>query len=176
MTDLSEDQAQKLIDDFFNTFKVLAQWLSDQGRLAIELGYSNSNLGRKRFYKLPAANNPDAKKILSQIKRYASNFPIQCENANILKKAMVAIYLAIRGGSFTGKKLYDARFLLVVHDEIVMTCAEKDSEIVRGIMTKCMNDAYYDMVPRKGEPGWIALGPEKHNWGVSVGKSLFWDH
>jgi len=100
--------------------------------------------------------------------------PIQAGNADILKVAMRNIYLEIRGGSFVGKKLYDARFLLAVHDEIVMVCAEKDIPAVKAIMARCMNDAYHQVVPRFGEPGWIALGPEKHDWGVEVVEAEIW--
>jgi DNA polymerase-1 len=174
MTGMSIDEAKAFIEEFFGTFKVLKQWLERQGLLAVELGYSCSPRGRKRFYTLPADDAEDAKELIAQIKRWAGNMPIQAGNADILKVAMRNIYLAVRGGSFVGKKLYDVRFLLVVHDEIVMVCAEKDIPAVKAIMAKCMNDAYHQIVPKFGEPGWIALGPEKHDWGVEVVEAEIW--
>ena len=174
MTGMTIDESKAFIEEFFGTFKVLKQWLERQGLLAIEVGYSCSPRGRKRFYTLPNPDDPEANELEAQIKRWAGNMPIQAGNADILKVAMRNIYLAIRGGSFIGKKLYDARFLLVVHDEIVMVCLEKDVPAVRAIMAKCMNDAYHQVVPRLGEPGWIALGPEKHGWGVDVKEADIW--
>jgi len=174
MTGMSIDEAKAFIEEFFGTFKVLKQWLERQGLLAVELGYSCSPRGRKRFYTLPSDDAEDAKELIAQIKRWAGNMPIQAGNADILKVAMRNIYLEIRGGSFVGKKLYDARFLLAVHDEIVMVCAEKDIPAVKAIMARCMNDAYHQVVPRFGGPGWIALGPEKHDWGVEVVEAEIW--
>ena len=95
-------------------------------------------------------------------------------NADILKIAMVAIYKALRGGSVVGKKIYDAWISLVVHDEIMMICAEKDIEPVKEIMTKCMNDAYYDIIPRPGQSGWVALGTEKNNYGIKIEVAKNW--
>ena len=141
-----QDEAKAFIEEFFGTFKVLKQWLERQGLLAVELGYSCSPRGRKRFYTLPADDAEDAKELIAQIKRWAGNMPIQAGNADILKVAMRNIYLEIRGGSFVGKKLYDARFLLAVHDEIVMVCAEKDIPAVKAIMARCMNDAYHQVL------------------------------
>ena len=174
MTGMSIDEARAFIEEFFNTFRVLKQWLVQQGLLAEELGYSCSPRGRKRFYTIPNPDDPDAKELLAQIKRWAGNMPIQAGNADILKVAMRSIYLAIRGGSFIGKKLYDARFLLVVHDEIVMVVRKDHAPAVKLIMAKCMNDAYHTVVPRYGEPGWIALGPEKDGWGVKVVEADIW--
>ena len=53
MTGMSIDEAKAFIEEFFGTFKVLKQWLERQGLLAVELGYSCSPRGRKRFYTLP---------------------------------------------------------------------------------------------------------------------------
>jgi DNA polymerase-1 len=174
MTDMSEDEAQEFIDDFFAKFKVLKAWLERQGLLAQDLGYSRSMGGRLRNYTLPDQDDPDYKKIISQIRRWAGNMPIQASNADILKIAMGMIYKELRGGDVTKPKLYDARFVLVVHDEIVMVCAEKDIEPVKAIMTRCMNAAYHRFVPEFGCDGWIALGPEKHHWGVQVKEANTW--
>src|ERR1035438_7355857 len=114
MTDMSEDEAQEFINDFFAKFKVLKAWLERQGLLALDLGYSRSIGGRKRNYTIPEISDPDYKKIISQIKRWAGNMPIQASNADILKIAMGMIYKELRGGDVTQPKVYDARFLLVV--------------------------------------------------------------
>ena len=174
MTGMTVEEAKDFIEEFFCTFKVLKAWLDNQGRLAIELGYSASPRGRKRFYQLPAAGDPEAEELLSQIKRWAGNMPIQAGNADILKMAMPEIYKAVRGGSFTAPLIYDARFLLVVHDEIVMHVRKDHIPPVKKIMADCMNAAYHRIVPTLGNPGWIALGPEKYDWGVQVVEADIW--
>jgi DNA polymerase-1 len=159
MTGMSLDEAKEFIDTFFGTFKVLKMWLDEQGIKAIEEGYSTTPvLGRKRFYVLPSISDPEAEQQLSQIKRWAGNMPIQGSNADILKIAMRLLYLALRGGNYTSKKLYDARFLLVVHDEIVMLCKIEDIPAVKQLMAQAMNQAYYEYTPRVGDPRHVFLG------------------
>lgn len=174
MTGMSIEEAEAFIEDFFTKFKVLKAWLEKSGAFALNEGYSATPRGRKRWYTLPDPSDPDRKKIESQIRRWAGNMPIQGGNADILKIAMYLIYKKLRGGSVTGKKIYDARFLLVVHDEIVLDCAEKDYLAVKEIMCECMTEAYHMIVPTKGFAGWVALGPEKHNWKVEVKGADTW--
>lgn len=174
LTGMSEEEAQEFIDAFFKKFKVLKAWLDRQGVLAILEGFSTSIGGRKRFYVLPNERDPEYKKIISQIKRWAGNMPIQASNADILKKAMAMLYKALRGGNVTAKRLYDAWFSLCVHDELVLTVKNEDVPAVKKLMKECMDAAYHFFVPQFGSPGWIALGPEKHDWGVKIVEAQIW--
>jgi DNA polymerase-1 len=159
MTGMSLEESKEFIDTFFTTFSVLKHWLDEQGLLAVEEGYSTTPvLGRKRFYVLPSQSDPEAEQQVSQIKRWAGNMPIQGSNADILKIAMKKLYLALRGGSYIAEKLYDARFLLVVHDEIVMLCREDHVLAVKKIMAEAMNAAYYEYTPKVGDPRHVFLG------------------
>ena len=146
-TGMTEDKAQEFIDAFFAKFKVLKQWLESQGNFALTWGYTTTPDGRRRFYTIPPTSDPDYDAELSQIRRYAGNHPIQASNADMLKKAIRLIYERIRGGLVTGPRLYDARLMLVVHDEIVMMCANKDVEAVSNIMIQSMTDAYSSIIP-----------------------------
>jgi DNA polymerase-1 len=47
------DAAQALIDLFFKTYPKVGKWLKEQGRLALERGYSLTALGRKRYFRYP---------------------------------------------------------------------------------------------------------------------------
>lgn len=159
MTEMTLEEAQEFIDTFFQTFNVLEGWLKDQGILAIQEGYSTTPvLGRKRFYQVPQPTDPDANKLVAQIKRWAGNMPIQGSNADILKIAMRKFYLALRGGSFTGQPLYDARGLMVVHDEMVNLCREDHVPFVKPLMAQAMNEAYYEYTPKVGSPRHVYLG------------------
>lgn len=144
-TGLTEEQAQQLIDDYFAKFPVLKKWIEDQGSQAINYGYTQTPWGRKRFYTVPLMDSKNRDVELKQIRRWAGNHPIQAANADMLKYALRGIYRRIRGGITNGKKLYDARIILVVHDEIVMMCHEKDVEAVKAIMQEAMMEAY-DMI------------------------------
>jgi DNA polymerase-1 len=146
MTGMSKDEAQAFIDEFFAKFYVLKAWLEGQGNLALNFGYTATPEGRRRFYVMPAKDDPDYDGIIAQIRRWAGNHPIQAANADMLKLALRMIYERIRGGIVTGPKLYDARISLVVHDEIVMICLEEDAEFVTAIMIEAMQWAYDQII------------------------------
>ena len=74
MTGLSIDEAQELIDLYMGRYPKLKEWLDKAGEQAITLGYSESIYGRKRFYSIPSYDERDYDKIISQIKRWGSNF------------------------------------------------------------------------------------------------------
>ena len=166
---ITEEEAQQVIDDFFKQFPVLQMWLKSQGMQAIRYGYTETPYHRKRFY--PRIEDPDDPKNdvqVRQINRWAGNHPIQAASADMLKDALHRIYTALRGGDAYAEgmmkyekharfgntegpkmyymesepRLYDTRIILVVHDEIVVMCADKYVEPVKQIMKECMTEAY----------------------------------
>ncbi len=141
-TGLTEDEAQQLIDDYFEKFPKLKKWIEEQGDMAIRYGFTYTPYGRKRFYVIPLRSDENYDTLISQIRRWAGNHPIQAASADMLKDALRRIYSKIRGGVLNGPKLYDARLILVVHDEIVMMCKDKDAEAVKEIMIEAMTEAY----------------------------------
>ena len=157
MTGLSLEDAEAFINDFFEGFPELKKWIEDQGDSACRfrryvddgpmMAYSASPRNRKRFY-LEPDQGPDYEKLLKQIRRWAGNMPIQAGNVDMLKPAMVMIYKDVRGGTFSGPRRYDAKFLLAVHDEAVMEVREDHVAAVRRIMENRMNEAYWNIIPR----------------------------
>jgi DNA polymerase-1 len=143
-TGMDPAAAQEFIDDFFNTYPKIKEWIDSQARLAIKYGYSNTIRGRKRFYYVPEPSYREYDRIISQIKRWASNQPIQGTSADILKLAMVSIYERLKLAGFSYD---DARILFVVHDEIVMTCRVEIQDIVENIMVTSMSEAYSTIIP-----------------------------
>lgn len=117
------EEAQEFIDDFFNKFKVLKDWLIQSGDDAVKYGFSCSPRGRRRFYERPSseAKEEDRKKIISQIKRYAGNHPIQAGNVDMLKPAMAMVYKDLRTAGYDEEVV---RILFCVHDELVMIARE----------------------------------------------------
>lgn len=155
-TGMDETEAQEFINEFFAAYPKIKAWIDEQGRNAIKYGFSTTILGRKRFYYIPEPDNRDYDRIISQIRRWAGNQPIQGTNADVLKLAMSLIFEELK------KKGYgydDARILFVVHDEIVMTCRIEIKNEVRTIMEDSMNTAY-DMVIN-GVKNKIDVGEDK---------------
>lgn len=147
------EEAQRFIDNFFNTFKELKKWLEKSGDDAIKYGFSMSPRGRRRFYQSPSeeAKEEDRKRILSQTRRYAGNHPIQAGNVDMLKPAMYQIYNDLRIAGYTED---EARILFCVHDEIVMTARADLALRVDGkpgpietIMMHRMQESYDGIIP-----------------------------
>lgn len=141
---ISEKDAQDLINNYFDVFKTIKQTLNDSAREAIKLGYSVEVSGRKRFYNIPPYGHPDRKKIQKSVERKAKNMPVQAANASTLKEAMI---LLVRRLDESG---YDARLLLNVHDEAVVEVRNDQIAEVVPIVESSIVDGfatYFSKIP-----------------------------
>jgi DNA polymerase I len=143
MTGMTEPEAADFQNRYFRKYPGLKRWLDAQGQQALRHGFTASPRGRKRFYILPNQDDPEREKILSQIRRWAGNMPIQAGNVDMLKPAMSLIYQAFRARGWTYE---DARILFVVHDEIVCTCRDALVKDVQEIVASSMRKAFYGVV------------------------------
>ncbi|MGA8222413.1 MAG: DNA polymerase [Candidatus Acidiferrales bacterium] len=131
---ISEEKAQDIIDRYKGKAHVLSAWLENNAANAVNLGISTGNTGHYRFYQLPHPDDEDFEERISQIKRWAKNHPIQSGCASLLKMAVGKMYLDFRNGVSSGPNMYDAHFLLFVHDELVITAPVEHVENVKQIM------------------------------------------
>ena len=138
MTGMTKEGSQEFIDKYFERACVLKAWLDTLREGAISDGLTRSAKGRLRWYTVPPRGSENYHKVRSQIERYAGNQPIQSTCADMLKMAEDQFYRAIRGcadffvsrqnnGKVSGDRIYDARVLLAVHDELVGQCPEEDA-------------------------------------------------
>ena len=128
---ISSEDAQNFIAAYFKAYPQVKNTLDQLGLKALSSGYSETPLGRKRYFKM--ADSFGAQKSLE---RRGRNAPIQSTCADILKKAISYLMADLRG--------VDARIVNLVHDEIVVECAEgqvdKVKEIVEQDMVKAGED------------------------------------
>lgn len=150
----TKEEAQQVIDDYFCKASVLKQWLDDERKNARTTLTSRSMEGRLRQYTAPERNDPEYRKLMGQIDRWAGNMPIQSCCADILKRALGYLYLDIRGGKSNGHRLWDIRIIICAHDEILLDCAEKDAEIGTKMLKSAMERSYNSM--------WVLRSGEKH--------------
>ncbi len=83
------------------------------------------------------------------------NTPIQGTAAEILLHALARVTEAL--------KPLDARLVSTVHDEIVLTCHEKDADKAEAMLKDCMTQAYLEMFPGAPTTGLVECGRGK-NW------------
>jgi DNA polymerase-1 len=147
---ISPDEARKLMDDYFERFGGVRDYLRGVVDIAREAGYTETILGRRRYLPDLVSDNTQRRQMAE---RMALNAPIQGSAADIVKLAMLGVHkeLAVAG--------LRSRMLLQVHDELVVEVASGEREQVEALVREAMGSAYSLRVPLD----------------VSVGVGLNWD-
>ncbi|MDQ2806165.1 MAG: DNA polymerase [Chloroflexota bacterium] len=123
---VSPDEAKALIEKYFQAYTGIQQWLDKAARDAVRKGYSDTPLGRRRFYDVPNRDDPEYRSKIGSIERQGKNTPIQGSNADMTKIALVFLRTALQG--------FDARVVNTVHDEIVVEVRADQAEAVKEIV------------------------------------------
>lgn len=134
-TPLTWGQVQKMFDRYHAIYKVATGWLEESGAIAYRRGYSETMMGRKRYYIRPDPNTMDQKEFEKQvaaIRRKGSNSPIQGTNADITKIAMIDIYDQLQDSG------YKADMIIQVHDEVVVLARKDHAEQVKLLVEESM--------------------------------------
>ena len=82
---ISEDEAEKFINDYFRAYPRVKSYLDGAAEKAINKGYSVTISGRRRYYNFPGSevNDDERKNILNHIRRCGKNTGVQgCLGAN----------------------------------------------------------------------------------------------
>lgn len=120
----TRDEAQKFLNDYFETFSTLASYLDGVKAETARNGYTETFYGRRRYFE---GINSKIPYIKASAERMAINAPIQGTEADIIKLAMIRIDKFIVENGLE-KDVYP---LLQVHDELVYEIKEdKTKEIV----------------------------------------------
>jgi len=123
----TREEAQKFYNNYFSTFKTLAQYLDKTVEDAREKGYTETYFGRKRFF--PGLNSP-YQYIQAQEERMALNAPIQGTQADMIKIAMARIEKRLE----KERLLTESHLVLQIHDELVYEVKEDIVKKVAGIV------------------------------------------
>ncbi|HEX7104388.1 MAG TPA: DNA polymerase I [Acidothermaceae bacterium] len=130
---ITPDDARGLMDEYFQRFGGVRDYLAEVVERARREGYTETILGRRRY--LPDLNS-DNRQRREMAERMALNAPIQGSAADIIKVAMLNVDRALRD---SGAK---SRMLLQVHDELVFEIAPGERADVEAIARRQMADAY----------------------------------
>ena len=125
-TEMNFFEAKRFIDEYFKVRQKIYAYLNHTLEEARETGEVRTFYGRKR-------PTPDVKSsnfiIRNAAERAAQNMPIQGTEADLMKRAMIAV----------DKKLPEgARLVLQIHDSLVVECDKADEEVVKEILQKEM--------------------------------------
>ncbi len=141
---ISRQEAKKVIEDYYNTYKGVRRYMEEVPERAREHGYVRSIYGRIR--PLPGIADRNAN-IRKAAEREAINMPIQGTASDIVKIAMLHVDEQLkRDGS-------KARLLMQVHDELLVEAPEREVEKVSEMLKHEMETAVSLDVPLVADVG-----------------------
>ncbi len=127
-TGMKINDAKNFIDRYFASRKPLVEYIEDIKKKTRKQGFVETFYGRRR--PMPEINSPNFI-IRTGAERQAVNLPIQGTEADIMKKAMVAVENMLPA---------ESQQLLQVHDSILVESSEKGSQELASNIKKVMED------------------------------------
>lgn len=129
---ISRSEAKEIIDNYKAQFAGIQRYMDNTINFARETGYVETLMGRKRWLKdINSANFT----VRGFAERNAINSPIQGTAADMIKLAMIKVH-----EEFTRQGLR-SKMLLQVHDELVFDAYKPELDIIKPIITRCMQTA-----------------------------------
>ena len=137
-TNLTRAESKVIIDNYYESYPSLKEFMSSQINFARENGFVKTILGRKRF--LNDINSRNGM-LRSSAERNAINTPVQGSAADIIKLSMINIFNELR------KKSMKTKLILQVHDELVFDAPADEVDQAKNIIIQEMENAYKLEVP-----------------------------
>ncbi|ACQ80452.1 DNA polymerase I [Beutenbergia cavernae DSM 12333] len=131
-------EARTLMDDYFDRFGGVRDYLSGVVAQARQVGYTETLMGRRRY--LPDLTS-DNRQRREMAERMALNAPIQGSAADLIKVAMLGVHRQM------GEAGMSSRLLLQVHDELVLEVAPGEREALEELVRAQMGAAAELSVP-----------------------------
>jgi DNA polymerase-1 len=146
---VSQREASLYIQDYFNTFPKIKEYMDNIVEHAKKKGYVETMFHRQRS--IPELKSPNLQ-VRSFGKRVALNTPIQGTAADIIKIAMVKVWRELK------RKGLKSRLILQVHDELLVETAIDEIDEVKDIVKRNMEEAVELSVPLIAD---VSIG---NNW------------
>ena len=151
--EVSRAEAKELIDNYFQTYPKVREYMDKSIATAREQGYIETLFGRRRY--LPDIHSANSV-VRGYAERNAINAPIQGTAADLIKLAMIGI-----GRRFEAEGIR-SKMILQVHDELNFTVLPEEIEKVRRIVVEEMEGVYTMRVPLVADCGTGANWLEAH--------------
>jgi DNA polymerase-1 len=143
-TGLSRGEAREVIDQYFQTYPGIRDYMDSQKTYAQKHGYVKTIMGRKRYLKDINSRNAV---VRGQAERNAINAPIQGSAADVIKIAMINLHRKMEEQKFASK------MVLQVHDELVFDVLKSEEEKLSALIKSEMESAIDLAVPMVVEVG-----------------------
>jgi len=137
-------QAQEYVDLYFDRYPGVKKYMDETREQAREQGFVETVFGRRLY--LPEINSRNGNRR-QYAERSAINAPMQGTAADIIKRAMIAVYDWLENDPI------DARMIMQVHDELVFEVAARQAEALSERIRDIMCNAAELSVPLKVDIG-----------------------
>lgn len=135
--------AAKLREAYFKGQEDIRDWFEDKRRMGVELGYTQTYFGRRRYY-------DKAQFSVAKIRRQAGNQVIQGSAADIYKTAVGRVFKRICKEGWLGKVLFTG----FIHDELL---GEVSNDINPGVFLKVLREEFEVKVTNDDGTPWCPL-------------------
>ena len=146
--DMSFYEAKQFIERYFELRAPMRKYLDAQLQKAREEGFVETYYGRRR-------PTPDVKApnflVRAAAERAAANMPIQGTEADLMKKAMLAVDKALPK---------DAKLILQIHDSLIIECPESEANEIAKILQEKMEQVAPELPVKLAVD--VKIG---HDWG-----------
>lgn len=139
---ISRKEAEKYINDYFESYPGIKNYLDTSVESAKEKGYSVTMFGRRRPIPELNAGNFMQRQFGERV---AMNAPIQGTAADIIKIAMVNVAREIK------EKKLKSHIVLQVHDELLIEAYNDEVEQIKELLVRNMSEAAHLSVPLEVE-------------------------
>ena len=142
---VSNGEAAEIIDGYKARFRGITTFLDQCVQQAIEYGYVETMLGRRRPIPEIESNNPQRRALAE---RTAINSVVQGSAADLIKLAMIDLHRLLRDAE-PGSTLDGTKMILQIHDELVFETPESQANAVCASVVERMEAAMELSVPLK---------------------------
>ena len=150
---VSTKTAREFIDSYFARHSGAREFLDNCVKEAETKGFVTTLLGRRLPIPDIASSNGNVRAFAQ---RNAINYPIQGSAADIIKKAMVRVFDALR------KEGLKSRLIMQVHDELVFEVPKHEKDVVERLVRREMEHAASLRVPLKVDVNYGGNWSEAH--------------
>ncbi len=133
---IKRTEAKELIDNYFQEYPQLKNYMTGTVQKARELGYVETLLGRRSYYR--NINGSGLERARAELA--AMNAPIQGTAADMIKIAMVNIHREMEAQKF------ESNMILQVHDELVFDVRKDELERLKTLIHEKMTTAIPGLV------------------------------
>lgn len=141
---ISFGEAKDLIDEYHKQFSEVTSYLEGLKKKGENNGFVDTMFGRRRYINEFKSSNHQLREFGY---RAAMNTPIQGSAADIIKLAMNAVEEALK------KNYPSAKFVMQVHDEVIVECDSCDADGVSKLIKSEMENVVKLNIPLKADVG-----------------------